>query len=144
MFLLYPAQPYVCSKIRCMHIKRPTLIELVVGIVLLAATVAFAWSQTQVFAARDRDIKRKTDINSIDGYLVSVYFPKHRYYPIQLVADQLPGLNPKYLVGPKGAAINTPSSLLHYDPLDCTNGQCAGYTLRTNLEQEADYIVTRG
>lgn len=140
MFLLYPALAVVCSKIRCMHIKRVTPLEIVAGVALVAVIGALAWSQTLVFAARDRDMVRKTDINAINNYLQYVYRPTHSYYPPQLDPSTLATLDTKYLTGPSHFLINSHQSSLRYDPLNCTNGQCQGYILRANLEQEADFI----
>jgi len=124
-----------------MNIKRVTPIELAAGIILLVCVAAFVWLQTQVFHARDRDNARKTDINAIDNYLRYVYFPAHHSYPMQINAAALPTLDPKYLVGPNHRSINSTASSLHYNPLDCDGtSQCSSYTLRANLEQEADYI----
>lgn len=124
--------------------RRLTAAEIVVLVLLLALLSLFIWSQSSVYAARDRDLDRKVAINAIASSLEKIYYPAHHYYPSSISATTLPGLNPKYLKDPEGNAISHINSDFRYDPMDCNNDQCTGYSLRAHLEQETDFIKTSG
>ena len=50
------------------------------------------------------------------------------------------GLDPALLADPTGKKIGESESNLRYEPRNCTDGKCRGYTLRADLEKEADFI----
>lgn len=118
-----------------------TAIELMAAIVvLLAATGLAVWQRNDISAAT-RDSERKTSINAIYYSLEEAYYPANgNSYPERLSADNLKGLDPALLADPTGKKIGESESSLRYEPRNCTDGKCRGYTLRADLEKEADFI----
>lgn len=89
-----------------------------------------------------RDDKRKTAINAMYYNLEEVFYAKNQFYPNKIDAKQLPAMDPELLTDPNGFAINDDTGLsnYHYEPVGCNGDKCTGYTLRTALENEADFI----
>lgn len=119
-----------------------TIIELMLVIVLLGATGTIFYLQKEQLNMSTRDTARKTAINAIHFNLEELYFPAAKGYPEHITTDRLKGLDPKLLKDQNGVAIGQQPSEYRYEPRDCANGLCRGYTLRANLEQEADFIKT--
>lgn len=119
-----------------------TVIELVVVIALLASASILFFIQKNNIQVAAHDDKRKTAINAIYYNLEEVFYTKNQYYPLKLDAKELPAMDPELLNDPNGIAINDESGLsdYHYDPIGCNGDRCTGYTLRTALESEADFI----
>lgn len=128
-----------------------TIIELLVVIVLFATMCGLFLSQKNNFEAASRDDRRKADINTLYHNLEKVYYAKNKSYPDTLSSETLPAVQPDTFKDPNGIKINevrienellgtTSRSSYTYEPLDCKNGKCGGYTLRANLEKEADYV----
>jgi len=119
-----------------------TVIELIVVIVLLASASVLFFVQKNNIQVAARDDKRKTAINAIYYNLEEVFYTKNQYYPNKLDAKQLPAMDAALLTDPSGFAINDETGLsnYHYDPINCNGDKCTGYTLRTLLENEADFI----
>lgn len=119
-----------------------TVLELIIAIVfvLIAGTVFYV--QKRDLEVQARDSARKTAINAIYYNLEDVYYAANHTYPQKLTADQLKGLDPSTLKDPEDVAIGEQNSDYSYDPKDCTDGKCKSYTLRANLEHEADYTKT--
>lgn len=117
-----------------------TVIELLVAVVLLvAAGVLFVQQKTQIERV-DRDRQRKTAINAMYYSLEEVYRPAHGSYPSTLSADNLKSMDPALFKDPDGIAIGAQGSDYRYDPTNCNGTVCSGYTLRANLEAEADFV----
>lgn len=118
-----------------------TVVELIVAIaILLAAGLLVVWQKNDIDAA-NRDSQRKVSVNAIHYSLEEVYYPNNgNTYPEQLRAEDLKGLSPDLLTGPNGNRIGESESSLRYEPLNCADGKCRGYTLRADLEKEADFI----
>lgn len=130
-----------------------TIIELLVVIVLFFAMCGLFLYQKNTFEAGARDNKRKADINTLYHNLEKVYYVENKSYPDELTIKTLPAVQADIFKDPSGIAINetridnetlgtTTRSTYTYEPLDCQNRQCNGYTLRANLEEESDYIRT--
>lgn len=127
-----------------------TVIELIIVIViLLAGSVIFVNQKGHVEAA-SRDNKRKTDINTLYHNLEKVYYAKNKSYPKDLNEKSLPAVIPDTFNDPNGIKINesrtenlgttTTHSTYNYEPSNCEGDTCESYTLRADLENEADYI----
>lgn len=116
-----------------------TVIELLVVITALIAIGAVFFVQKSQYESMNRDDKRRTAINAMYHNLEDVYFVKHGSYPKALNKDTLTAMDSALLTDPSGTAIGAAGSDYHYDPLACENDACKGYTLRANLENEADY-----
>lgn len=119
-----------------------TVIELIVVIILLAGASVLFFVQKNNVQVAARDDKRKTAINAIYYNLEEVFYAKNQYYPNKLDAKQLPAMDPELLTDPNGFAINDETGLssYRYEPVGCNADKCSGYTLRTSLENEADFI----
>lgn len=117
-----------------------TVIELLIVATLFAvASVVFFTQRTQVETAA-RDESRKTSINAMYYSLEEVYFKEKKSYPRVINGTVLPSVDPDLFKDPQGVQIGESNSDFRYEPLDCTNDACAGYTLRAALENEADYV----
>lgn len=117
-----------------------TTIELVVAIVALVLIGSVFWMQKSNLEARDRDNARKTAINAIHYNLKTIFFAKNGYYPQNLDVSQLNGLDVALLKDPAGNLINSVDSTYHYESQGCNSGKCSSYSLRANLEREADFV----
>lgn len=117
-----------------------TAVELIAAIVLLVALGSLFWVQKSNLEARNRDTTRKTAINAIYYNLEDIFHVKNNYYPQNLDPTQLIGLDPAILKDPAGILINQTNSTYHYESQGCSENKCSGYTLRANLEREADFI----
>jgi len=119
-----------------------TVIELLIVVVLFAtASVVFFVQKNHVEIAA-RDEARKTSINAIYYSLEEVYFKEHKSYPRTITTDNLPSVDPDHLKDPNGVKIGESTSDFRYEPVNCSGDACKGYTLRTTLENEDDFIKT--
>lgn len=117
-----------------------SIVGLLVGIALLLGVGFFVFGQWQTAETSKRDSQRKVAINSLHYYLERSHFPAQKTYPIQLNEELLRGITPEETKDPAGRVIGEPTSDLRYEPFDCNGSTCAGYTLRADLEKEADFI----
>lgn len=116
-----------------------TVIELMVIIVLLLVIGVVFLIQKNNIELAARDDNRKTAINSMYYTLEEVYYPQHKSYPKTLDTTTLPSVDPALLKDPAGVMVGASNSDYRYEPTDCSGTTCAGYTLRADLENEADY-----
>ena len=124
------------------HSQGFTVIELLVIIVILGAASVLFFIQKNNLEVAYRDEQRKTAINAIYYGLEEVYFKENKAYPRTLSSDILPSVNPEQLKDTNGVQIGEARSEYRYEPTNCTDDACASYTLRTTLENEADFIKT--
>lgn len=118
-----------------------TAIELAAAIVVLLAATGLALWQRNDLNAATRDSDRKASINAMYYSLEDVYYPSNgNAYPERLSSDSLKGIDPDMLTDPNGKKIGDAASSFRYEPRNCENGRCRGYTLRADLEKEADFI----
>jgi hypothetical protein len=121
-----------------------TVIELLVVVVLFAATGTIFAFQWQDLHANFRDNQRKTATNAIHYNLEKVYHQKNGYYPEFINEDTMNTLDKGLLKDPEGRNIGTKDSDLRYEPVGCDDGKCSGYTLRAKLEKEAEFVKKNG
>lgn len=124
------------------HSQGFTVIELLVIIVILGAASVLFFVQKNNLEVAYRDEQRKTAINAIYYGLEEVYFKENEAYPRTLSSDVLPSVNPEQLKDTNGVLIGEASSEYRYEPTNCIDDSCASYTLRTTLENEADFTKT--
>ncbi len=119
-----------------------TIIELVVVIVLLCAASVLFFVQKNNIQVAARDDKRKTSINAIYYNLEEVFYAKNQYYPSKLEAKDLPAMDPALLTDTNGVKIDDTESIseYQYEPENCDGDKCKSYTLRTLLENEAEFV----
>jgi Tfp pilus assembly protein PilE len=119
-----------------------TVLELIIAIVFVLVAGTVFYVQKRDLEVQARDSTRKTAINAVYYNLEDVYYAANHAYPQKLTSDQLKGLDPSLLKDPEGVAVGEQNSDYSYDAKDCTDGKCKSYTLRANLEHEADYTKT--
>ena len=119
-----------------------TVIEIIiVAAVFLVGSEVFFIQKNQVEVAA-RDEARKTSINAIYYSLEEVYFKSNQSYPRTITAENLPSVDPSLLKDPNGIKIGESNSDFRYEPVNCTDDACKGYTLRTSLQNEDDFVKT--
>lgn len=119
-----------------------TVIEIIiVAAVFLVGSAVFFIQKNQVEVAA-RDESRKTSINAIYYSLEEVYFKSNQSYPRTITAENLPSVDPSLLKDPNGIKIGESNSDFRYEPVNCTDDACKGYTLRTSLQNEDDFVKT--
>jgi|SRR5690606_20986456 type II secretory pathway pseudopilin PulG len=119
-----------------------TIAELVVVIVFFAfASILLIYQKANIEASQ-RDEKRKTAINAMYYNLEEVFFKKNGYYPETISSDNLTAMDPDLFTDPLGYELGSPQSSYRYEAVNCENEKCGSYTLRAQLEKEADYIKT--
>lgn len=117
-----------------------TVIELLIIVVILGAASVLFFIQKHNVEIVGRDNERKTTINALYYSLEEVYYKEKGYYPTTIDETKLPSVDPSLFTDPNGIKIDTAGSDYRYESVDCTNDKCKGYTLRTTLENEADFI----
>lgn len=117
-----------------------TVIELIVVILFLIAATVILFIQKNNLNATQRDSQRKTAINAMYYNLEEVFYEKNGYYPASIDSKTLRAMDPNLFTDPDGFKLGDPSSSYRYEGTNCTNQQCKAYTLRADLEKEADYI----
>ncbi|MDB5179688.1 MAG: hypothetical protein JWN12_320 [Candidatus Saccharibacteria bacterium] len=119
-----------------------TIIELIFIIVLLSVASVLFFVQKNNLEVAGRDETRKTAINAMYYSIEEVYFKTNGYYPRTIDATVLPSVDPSLFTDPNGVKIGEANSNYRYEPYNCNGDQCKNYTLRTTLENEADYVKT--
>ncbi len=119
-----------------------TVIELIVVVVLLGAASMLFFIQKNNVEVAARDETRKTSINAMYYSLEEVYFKANNSYPRTINSTILPSVDPDLFKDPNGVKVGESGSNFSYDAINCTGDACKAYTLRTTLENEADYIKT--
>ena len=119
-----------------------TVIELVIAIVLIGIASAIFFVQKNHVEVAARDDQRKVSINAMYYSLEEVYFAKNGSYPRTINPGVLPSVDPNLFKDPAGVKIGEGTSDFRYEPSNCDGDSCKSYTLRTVLENEADYVKT--
>ena len=119
-----------------------TVVELVFVVALLITASIIFFVQKNNIQAAAHDQQRKTAINAMYYSLEEVYYPLHHSYPQTISSNVLPSVDPNLFTDPSGDKFGTSSSDYSYLPTNCSNGSCKSYTLRSTMQQEADYIKT--
>lgn len=117
-----------------------TVLELMALVALLALVGVVFWTQKTNIETSARDDTRKTSINAMYYGLEEVYYPANKTYPKTLTASTLPSVDPSLLKDPSGVEIGKAGSDFSYEGKNCTGDTCKSYSLRSNLENEADFI----
>ncbi len=117
-----------------------TVIELIFIVVLLAAASIIFFIQKNNLEVSARDNQRKEAINAMYYSLEKVYYPAHGYYPVSIDSATLPSVDPDSFTDPNGVKLGDANSDYRYSATNCTDNQCKSYTLRSTLENEADFV----
>jgi hypothetical protein len=116
-----------------------TVVELVFIAVLLGFASILFFIQKNNIETIAKDDKRKTSINAMYYSLEEVFYPTNGFYPQTISSDNLKSVDPALFTDPDGIKMNTSGSAYSYTPTNCENDKCKSYTLKTTLENEADY-----
>lgn len=130
-----------------------TVIELVFVVLLLGAASVIFFIQKNNIEVTARDTQRKTAINAMYYGLEEVYYKQHKSYPRTLDATALPSIDEALFADPTGIKLGQTTVTVNdeevsvesdyrYEPTNCTDNSCKSYTLRTSLENEADFVKT--
>lgn len=117
-----------------------TVVEITIVIVLAFTASIIFFMQKNSLQAASRDDKRKTAINSMFYALEKVYYPLNKSYPASLNAGNLTTVDPDVFKDPSGLNIGATDSTYRYEPTGCNGDSCSKYSLRADLENEADYV----
>ncbi len=117
-----------------------TVIELLFIIVILGTASVLFFMQKNNLEVAGRDEVRKTSINAMYYGLEEVFFKANSYYPRSIDEKVLPSVDPDLFFDPAGVKIGESNSQYRYETANCNGDQCKSYTLRTTLENEADFI----
>ena len=117
-----------------------TIIELLFIIVLLGAASILFFVQKNNVEVAGRDETRKTAINAMYYGLEEVYYKAHNGYPRTIDETVLPSVDPELFKDPTGVKLGEANSEYRYEAVNCENDSCKSYTLRTVLENEADFV----
>lgn len=119
-----------------------TVIELLVITSLLVVIGTVFWTQKNNIEVAGRDDKRKIAINAMYYGLEKVYYKQNGYYPLKLNNTTLVSVDTALFKDPNGVILGEADSNYRYTPTNCTDDKCKSYSLRTTLENEADFVKT--
>lgn len=119
-----------------------TVAELVVVIVFVTFASILLLYQKANIEASQRDEKRKTAINAMYYNLEEVFYENNGYYPETISSENLTAMDPELFTDPLGFELGDPNSSYRYEAVGCEDEKCQSYTLRSQLEKEAEYIKT--
>ena len=122
------------------HSRGFTVIELIVIIAVLGAASVLFFIQKNNVEVAARDGQRKTAINAMYYSLEEVFFRANGFYPQTIDETNLPSVDPTLFKDPDGVKIGEAKSTYRYEPVNCVDAKCKSYTLRTTLQNEADFI----
>lgn len=117
-----------------------TVIELLALIAILIIVGTVFWTQKTSLETSARDDQRKTAVNALYYSLEEVYYPANKHYPKTLSPSTLPSVDPELFKDPQGVELGKAESDFSYEGKSCDGEACKSYTLRTKLDNEADYV----
>ena len=117
-----------------------TLIELFFIIALLVVASILFFIQKNNLEVANRDENRKTSINAMYYGIEEVFYKTNGYYPRTIDSKTLPSVDPTLFADPAGVKIGELNSDFRYETSNCDGDRCKNYTLRTTLENEADFV----
>lgn len=117
-----------------------TIIELIFIIILAGAASIIFFIQKNNIEVAARDNVRKTAINAMYYSLEEVFYAGNKYYPQAISSDNLKSVDPDLFKDTDGIKIGEAGSDYTYTPTDCVDNKCKGYTLKSTLEKEDDYV----
>jgi type II secretory pathway pseudopilin PulG len=116
-----------------------TVIELILVILFLGLATGVLLYQKANIQAAQRDENRKTSINAMYYSLEEVFYEKNGYYPNKIDSKTLRSMDPQLFTDPNGIKLGEPGSDYRYDSTGCQGDRCTGYSLKADMEKEANY-----
>jgi prepilin-type N-terminal cleavage/methylation domain-containing protein len=117
-----------------------TVIELIIVVLVLGTASVLFFMQKGNLEIAARDQQRKTAINAMYYSLEEVFYKTNKYYPATIDTTVLPSVDPSLFTDPNDVKIGEATSNYRYEAVNCVDSKCKSYTLRTTLENEADFI----
>jgi type II secretory pathway pseudopilin PulG len=117
-----------------------TVIELLVIVLVLGAASVLFFVQKGNLEISARDQQRKTAMNAMYYSLEEVFHKSNSFYPTTIDETVLPSVDPALFTDPTGVKIGQATSNYRYESVNCTDSKCKSYTLRSTLENEADFV----
>jgi len=117
-----------------------TVIELLLVTAVLAIIGAVFWQQFNSVQAAARDNERRHAINSMYYNLEDIFYAKNKFYPKTITEKNLTAMEKGLFTDPNGAKLGDSQSDYRYEPINCSGDKCKGYTLRADMEKEADFV----
>lgn len=117
-----------------------TVLELTFAITIFIIAGVFFLIQKRNLEVMARDNSEKVAINAMYYNLEEVFYPTNHYYPRTISTDNLKVVDPALFTDPFGKKIGDKGSIYTYTPTECSGDQCKSYTLKADLENEADYV----
>ncbi|HZJ34975.1 MAG TPA: type II secretion system protein [Candidatus Angelobacter sp.] len=124
------------------HAHGFTVIEILFVAVLIGAASVLFFVQKHHIEVMAHDDMKKVSINAMYYSLEEVFYPANKYYPQTISSDNLKSIDPALFTDPEGFLIDTAGSAYTYSPTNCTDNKCKGYTLKSTLENEGDFVKT--
>lgn len=122
------------------HSRGFTVIELIVIIALIGAASILFFIQKNNVEVAARDDTRKTAINAMYYSLEEVFFKANGFYPQTISETNLTSVEPSLFADPGNMKIGTADSDYRYESINCVDAKCTSYTLRTSMQNEAEYV----
>jgi len=119
-----------------------TVVEIVFIVLVISVACVLFFLQKNSVTSVARDDQRKTAINAMYYSLEEVFYKTNGYYPSSIDETVLPSVDPALFKDPDGIKIGQSGSSYRYEPVNCTDNKCKAYTLRTTLDNEADFVKT--
>jgi prepilin-type N-terminal cleavage/methylation domain-containing protein len=120
-----------------------TVIELLVVITVLLVGSYVFFSQKIAVDAAARDSQRKIAINAMYYSLEEVYYEKNGFYPAAIDSKTLRSVDPNLFTDPSGYKMGDSGANYSYSSTNCSlDGKCKSYTLRSQMEKEAEFVKT--
>lgn len=128
-----------------------TVIELIVVTAFLLFSGVLFFYQKNNLEVANRDKERKIAINAMYYGLEEAFFKQNGYYPEKIDEKNLTTVDTALFTDPGGIKLGQTTQKIddedvpvesdyRYESTNCTLSKCKGYTLRADLEAEADYI----
>lgn len=128
-----------------------TVIELIVVTAFLLFAGILFFNQKNNLEVAGRDKERKIAINAMYYGLEEAFYKQNGYYPEKIDEKNLTTVDVALFTDPNGVKLGQTiqkiddedvpvESDYRYESTNCTLAKCKSYTLRADLEAEADYI----
>lgn len=117
-----------------------TVIELLFIAIVISISSIFFFIQRRNLQIQSTDSARKTAINAMYYGLEEVFYSANKYYPRTISVDNLKSIDPALFTDSNGVKLGSPGSLYSYTPSNCIDEKCKSYTIKADLENEADFV----
>ncbi|MBQ2672413.1 type II secretion system protein [Candidatus Saccharibacteria bacterium] len=117
-----------------------TILEISIVAVFASLLLILFFVQKTNIDAMERDEDRKIAINAMYYALEESFYKENGYYPESISESNIKVIDPALWTDPLGYNLGDPQSSYSYEAMDCNNGKCKEYILKSQLEKEDTYI----